>query len=156
MTTVSIVVVTYNNAGIIEPTLRALAAQTLQPDQVVVFDNASKDDTVAIVRSVAPDARIVRSAHNRGFAGGANAAVAASSSDLVCVLNSDARPERGWLAALRAGPRDSDIWAWGSIQVRAGNGLVESAGDLCSPLGLARKHLRDQPLALNRCQVVVL
>jgi GT2 family glycosyltransferase len=75
-----------------------------------------------------------------------NHGVRATDAALVAVLNSHAIVDRRWLAELLAAPRPDDVWAWGSVLVTTETGRIESAGDLCSPLGLASKHLRDQPL----------
>jgi GT2 family glycosyltransferase len=84
-----------------EPELRGLLAAW--PDdprfELVVVDNGS-DGTLG---TLLPRARYVRPEHNLGFAGGVNTALAASSADLVLLLNPDAHPEPGALDAVLAG-----------------------------------------------------
>jgi len=46
---ISVVVPTYNSSAFIDETLRSCAQQTSQPDQVIVVDDASVDDTCAKV-----------------------------------------------------------------------------------------------------------
>jgi Glycosyl transferase family 2 len=62
------VLVTYNSAAAVAVTLPRLCEQLAAGDQLVVVDNASSDDTVAVVRDVAPGAEIVRMERNSGFA----------------------------------------------------------------------------------------
>lgn len=50
MTTVSVVTVTFNNAGGLRETLNSLACLQSQPLEVAVIDGASIDDTAAVVR----------------------------------------------------------------------------------------------------------
>ena len=48
---VAVVVVTYNRAGLLRGMLDGLAAQTRRPDLVLVVDNASTDDTRAVLEA---------------------------------------------------------------------------------------------------------
>ncbi len=145
-TGVAVVIPNFNGAAFIHHCLDALLAQDVVPDEVVVVDNGSSDGSEAMLRDRYPGVRVERLERNRGFAGGVNHGVRATTTPLVAVLNSDAIVDRRWLAELLAAPRPPDVWAWGSVLVAAETGRIESAGDLCSPLGLASKHLRDQPL----------
>jgi glycosyltransferase involved in cell wall biosynthesis len=65
--TLSVVVVTYS-AVALAVALPRLCEQLGAGDQLVVVDNASSDDTVEVVRDVAPGAEIVRTERNTGFA----------------------------------------------------------------------------------------
>ncbi|WP_255522290.1 glycosyltransferase [Paracoccus sp. NBH48] len=67
------VIVTFNRSGKLMAVLDALAAQTLRPDIVLVVDNASTDDTAALVQARAdgdPTIRHLRLPANVGGAGG--------------------------------------------------------------------------------------
>src|SRR6516164_9097940 len=50
--TVSVVLATHNGAKHIEEQIRSIAAQTLAPSELIISDDASSDDTIAIVRNV--------------------------------------------------------------------------------------------------------
>jgi N-acetylglucosaminyl-diphospho-decaprenol L-rhamnosyltransferase len=95
----SVIIVTYNSAAAIENCLRALA---LQDCEVVVVDNASQDDTVTRVRSVARELelQLIAVSRNIGFAGGVNQGVRAASGDVLLLLNPDAVVEAGAIDAL--------------------------------------------------------
>jgi GT2 family glycosyltransferase len=86
----TIVVVTWQNAAEIPPLLASLAPVLAAGAELVVVDNASTDDTAALVRRWAPQARLVANAENRGFAAGANQGLAASTRPFVLFLNPDA------------------------------------------------------------------
>ncbi len=60
---VSVVIVTYNSAAVIEPCLRSVHLAK----QVIVVDNASTDRTLAVVAETLPKARIIGNDRNRGF-----------------------------------------------------------------------------------------
>jgi GT2 family glycosyltransferase len=54
-----------------------------------VVDNASRDDSVAMVRDKFPQVTVIANAENRGFTGGNNQGIAASNGRYVMVLNPD-------------------------------------------------------------------
>jgi hypothetical protein len=96
---VSIVIVTWNSERWIERCLRSLpAACAGLRYEVIVHDNASTDGTLGLVPSAA--ARVVRSATNDGFAGGANKALTAATGRYVFLLNPDCELEPGALTTL--------------------------------------------------------
>ena len=97
----SILIVTYNSAPLMDRLLRHLA-QEIQglSAQVIVLDNASKDDTVQTVRSAHPWVQVIASAQNLGFAAGNNLAAQHASGRHLLLLNPDALPHAG---ALRRG-----------------------------------------------------
>lgn len=87
---VDVLLVTYNSAGCIRSAVEAarrFCGERLA--SLVVVDNASRDDTVAVVRSAAPDANIVRNSQNLGFAAAVNRGLAVCTADLVMLLNPD-------------------------------------------------------------------
>lgn len=103
MTTVSVVVVTWNARELVVRCLDSLRAQQVPGHEVelVVVDNASTDDT-AVVLGAADDLTVVRTAVNLGFAGGADAGIRVSRGEVVVLVNNDAVAEPGFLAALVA------------------------------------------------------
>ena len=75
------VIVTFNRSGKLMAVLDALAAQTMRPDIVLVVDNASTDDTAALVQARAeadPTIRHLRLPTNIGGAGGFHAGMKAA------------------------------------------------------------------------------
>lgn len=100
---VTVVVVTWNGAALLPGCLSALAAQQVEGGFLTwIVDNASRDGTQDLLRRDYPEARVFRSMENRGFAGGNNLALARVETEYVALLNNDARPRPGWLAALVA------------------------------------------------------
>ncbi|MEA2220924.1 MAG: hypothetical protein QOJ35_3550 [Solirubrobacteraceae bacterium] len=144
---VAVVVVNFDGERLLPACLAALRAQTLAPAEVLVADNGSRDGSLALLRAHDPHVGVLELGRNLGFGGGANRGVAATAAPWVCVLNSDATPEPGWLEALTAAPREHRTWALGSVLVSAATGRIESAGDQYAPAGYAYKLLRDRPLS---------
>jgi len=88
---VDIVIVTYNSAEHIGACLDSIAASDFTgPIHTVVVDNASSDDTIAVVTAHPAAVQLLASATNRGFAAACNQGIRATSGDLVLLLNPDA------------------------------------------------------------------
>lgn len=106
----AVTIVTYNSARYIRHCLECVLAQEPSPAEVVVVDNASADETRAILREFEEHVRVVCNTGNRGFAGGHNQAIALTSAPWVLVLNPDVRLPANFVAEMiAAGERDSCI-----------------------------------------------
>lgn len=143
---VAVVIPNFDGERLLAACVGALRAQTRSPDEILVVDNGSRDGSVALCRALGVG--VLALGRNHGFAGGANRGIAATAGELVCVLNSDARPAPDWLERLLdvvAGSGD-DVWAWGSVLVGR-DGRVESAGDHWDDAGYAYKLLRGRAVA---------
>ncbi|MBL9032574.1 MAG: glycosyltransferase family 2 protein [Phycisphaerae bacterium] len=95
----AIVILSFNRADALARTLRSLAAN---PDaahaSVIVVDNASTDSTLHTLRDHFPHINLIPLPQNRGVEG-FNIGVRAASADLVLILDDDAVPAPGVLAA---------------------------------------------------------
>ncbi len=83
--------------------LESVAASTMQPEAVIVVDNASTDDSVDAVRRRFPDVEVVRNNSNRGFGAACNQGIEralARGDDYVFLLNQDATLEPETLGSL--------------------------------------------------------
>ncbi|HEX2193011.1 MAG TPA: glycosyltransferase [Acidimicrobiales bacterium] len=98
---VSVVVVNYRGAPETVECLRSLDEVAWPSDrlQVIVVDNASGDGSAQRIRDAVPRAQVVESEVNLGFAGGCNLAGRRASGEYLAILNNDARPDVGWIAA---------------------------------------------------------
>lgn len=92
------IVVTHNSGVWAERCLEALLAQPGW--EVVMIDNASKDDTVSRTSRFAARARIYRNTVNTGFAGGVNQGVRLARGDILVLVNPDAIAAPGALDKL--------------------------------------------------------
>lgn len=101
---VAIVVVSYNTCALLRQCLQsATSADPLA--QVIVVDNASHDESVAMVRREFPSVDLLANESNRGFAVGTNQGIRHALAtnhtlDYVLLLNPDAFLRPGALAAL--------------------------------------------------------
>ncbi len=112
---VSVIVVNYRGAEHTVTCLRALRDELDWPTEaleLICVDNASGDGSAQRITGAVPQARLIRSATNTGFAGGCNLGVAKATSSIVGFLNSDARPHRAWVrTAVEALRDDPDVAA---------------------------------------------
>ncbi|MBC8076943.1 MAG: glycosyltransferase family 2 protein [Chloroflexales bacterium] len=139
----TIIIITYNSAAQIGACLEAVA-QLEGEYELIVLDNASRDDSAARVRQLAPQARLIVETENWGFAGGVNRAVAQAGGEYVLLLNPDALPDPGWAAAL-VGALEAGAGVVGS-QVLEPDGRVQSLGTALDPISLLTSHRTDVPL----------
>jgi GT2 family glycosyltransferase len=84
MTSIGIVVVTFNSAQVLTACLNSIP----MPRNLVVVDNASRDDSVAIAQKFG--AQILRNKRNLGFGAACNLGAALSTAPYVLFLNPDA------------------------------------------------------------------
>ncbi|HEX2298992.1 MAG TPA: glycosyltransferase family 2 protein, partial [Pseudonocardiaceae bacterium] len=108
---VSVVVVNYRGAEDTVTCLRVLRDELDWPAdrlELICVDNASGDGSAETITAAVPQARLIRSAANTGFAGGCNLGAGKAAGPVVAFLNNDARPHPGWVRAavevLRAEP----------------------------------------------------
>jgi GT2 family glycosyltransferase len=102
--TVTLVIPNYNGAHHLRPCLDSVAALDYPRERldVVVVDNASSDDSAAIVEREYSWVRVLRQTQNLGFAEAVNVAARASTSECLALVNNDMRVDPDWLAALAA------------------------------------------------------
>lgn len=100
---VSIAVVAYNSDATLGDCLASVRADVASGlAELIVLDNASPDRSAAIVARDFPEARLVRSETNLGFAGGMNRAWREARGRYWLLLNPDVTVPPGGLAALAA------------------------------------------------------
>ncbi|MEE9587482.1 MAG: glycosyltransferase family 2 protein, partial [Hyphomicrobiaceae bacterium] len=86
----TIVIVSYNTREMTLDCLTSIYAETREtPFHVVVLDNMSNDGSPDAIAEAFPQAQLIRSPKNLGFARGNNAAVSQTESELVLLLNPD-------------------------------------------------------------------
>lgn len=98
---ITAIVITYNSAQWIRACLQSLGGVP-----TIVVDNASRDETVAIVREEFPAVRLVARASNGGYAVAVNEGAALVPEDDVLVLNPDLVVRPGSIEALGTYLRD--------------------------------------------------
>src|SRR5262245_5739269 len=92
--TTSVAIVNWNSGSLLRSCVQS--ALTTAPDaEVIVIDNASKDNSVELIAEFRDRVDIIRNSVNRGFAGAVNQGFQQSSSPYVLILNPDIRVPSG-------------------------------------------------------------
>jgi hypothetical protein len=86
--TVSVIIPTYNRAGLVTAAIESALEQSRVPDEILVIDDGSTDDTLEVLSQFSAPVRVV-SQPNRGRSAARNAGLAAAASDAVIFLDSD-------------------------------------------------------------------
>jgi hypothetical protein len=98
---VSVVIPTYNRAGLIGATLDAILLQTSPPAEVIVVDDGSTDDTAAVLARYAPRVRRIV-IPNSGDLAARNYGLRAARGRLVAFCDSDDLWQPDYLATMAA------------------------------------------------------
>lgn len=102
---ISILVPTYNRAGLIADALQSAIAQTYSNVEIIVVDDASPDDTRGVVAAfAAADARVRYHRHevNLGIVGNWRASVEMAKGEFFCILHDDDTIEPTFVEELAA------------------------------------------------------
>src|SRR5215212_684511 len=97
---VAVVIPNWNGARFLSTCLGSLREQSFKDFDVVVVDDNSTDDSVALVRRNFPEVRVLPLEENKGFSAAVNAGIRASHSEYVALLNNDTEVDPRWLHAL--------------------------------------------------------
>ena len=128
---VTIVIPNWNGAALLKGLLEELRRQTLLPEQVIVVDNGSTDDSVAMAKNAG--AAVIELGENTGFSHAVNCGIQAAGTPWIVVLNNDVSPEPDWLANLMDGAATSDAWfATGKLRDASARGLIDGTFDAIS------------------------
>lgn len=102
----SVAICTYNGARYLAEQLESVAAQSRPPDELVVCDDGSTDETVAIVRAFERQApfpvRVFVNSRNLGSTRNFEEAIARCSGDIIVLADQD------------------DVWRWDKLERLAG------------------------------------
>lgn len=119
---ISVVIPAYNAAHFLPRCLESVFSQTLQPAEVIVVDDGSKDDTAAVATKLG--ARVVSRA-NGGLSAARNTGIQSSSSDWVALLDADDRwlPEK--LRSQAEIVKDDTVLIYTGIRIFGDDGVRE-------------------------------
>jgi len=147
----SVIVVTYNSAATIASCLNSIPRDC----EVLVVDQSSRDDSIAIAKSVCGDATVISAGGNRGFGAGCNLGAANAHSDVLIFLNPDASFAEGAVRQLvqrvrvdnaLVGPLIVDEHGCDQTRARFWSTPLSILGEVCLPTRLNRLILkRDIP-----------
>ena len=137
----SVIIPNLNGAGWLRDSIESIWAQTEQDFELIVIDNGSTDESLAIARSYCGRDRytLIENADNTGFSHAVNQGIAIAKGEYAVLFNNDAFAEPDWLAELiRTADADPKIFAVSSLMLRYYEPeLADDAGDYVTILGFA-------------------
>jgi GT2 family glycosyltransferase len=96
------ILVNYNAGTELERALRSIADDFAgHAWEAIVVDNASVDDSWAVITAFGPRVRLIRNTTNVGFSRGVNQGLAATTAPYLLIMNPDCRLVAGAVASLR-------------------------------------------------------
>jgi glycosyltransferase involved in cell wall biosynthesis len=98
--TVAVIVCAYNEASLLPACLYSLLSQTRPPDDILVINNASTDDTGAVARAI-PGVRVVDEPM-KGLVVARETARRHTTSDVLAYVDADCRAPITWLERVEA------------------------------------------------------
>ena len=145
---VSVVLVNYRGADDTIICLRALSDLDWPAErrELLVVDNDSGDGSADRIRAAIPEATVVESSANLGFAGGCNLGVAHARGEVVAFLNNDARPDPAWVrAAVAVLDAQPDVACVASKVLDWDGGLVDYVDGSMTWFGMGYKSEVEKP-----------
>jgi GT2 family glycosyltransferase len=153
---VSVILVTWNSAQYLRRCLEALRQQTHRATELIAIDNASSDDSLALLQAD----MLIRNDTNRGFSAAVNQGIAVAHGEFVLLLNPDCFLEPEYIsllvAALDARP---DVGSATGMLFRADGrpGEIDSCGIRMTRTGrhldITRFGVRQPQLPLSHVEV---
>jgi GT2 family glycosyltransferase len=139
---VSVVIVNWDGKHLLRECLDSLIGQQDVTDvEIILVDNGSRDGSVAFVRDIYRNVRVVSLPANIGFAGGSNAGIRIAAGKYIALLNNDTKADPFWLAnfltAAKASPHSVGMWAGKILSYDTPN-IIDNVGLLLYPDGLGR------------------
>jgi GT2 family glycosyltransferase len=140
-TLVSIGLVTWNSAAYLPGCLSALGRLQDNSHELIVVDNASSDDSLALVRQYCPEARILRNETNTGFSYAHNQAIKVCKGRYYLALNPDVLLSPDFLMVLtrtlelddRVGQATGKLYRVSSAAEVGKSKVIDSAGLFFTP-----------------------
>lgn len=145
---ISVVIPNYNGGKYIEGCLESLKRQTLEPDEIIIVDNASSDRSLDIIQGKYNNyVKLIKMQSNKGFSIAVNEGIKKSIHKYVVLLNNDTEVEEDWLKELHNEiKKDEDIFSVCSKMLRFDNrDIVDDVGDGYTVLGWATKRGDGKP-----------
>lgn len=115
---VSIVIPNYNGKNLLAKNL-PFVFEAAAGCEVIVVDDASTDDSVQWLKKTYPDVKLVTHEVNHRFAAACNSGIAAATSEIVILLNTDVIPTDDFLTPLQAAFTDDKVFAVGCAEKEA-------------------------------------
>jgi GT2 family glycosyltransferase len=141
---VSVVVVCFKDPDLTRQCMLHIVAQKYHPIEIIVVDNGSPEKIGDMIRDEFPQARLIRTSENLGFAGGYNVGIRAATGKYVAIINNDAMAASAWIESMVAiAELDPMIGAVASVITDGtGSETIDSCGIGIALDGMSRQMLK--------------
>ena len=140
---VSVVIPCYNRARVVAETIQCVLRQTFPPDEIIVVDDGSTDNTIEVLESFGSRLKIIRQ-KNAGPSAARNAGLAVATGEFVWFMDSDDLASLNKLeiqtAALEAEKADIAICPWIKCHLNGSRASAET--HVLQQKGLPREMTR--------------
>jgi GT2 family glycosyltransferase len=131
MRRVAAVIPNWNGSAMLAQLLAALRVQSEPVDKIVVVDNGSSDESVAVAKKAG--AEVIQLSANTGFSHAVNLGIAAAKTEWIAILNNDVVPSPAWLDTLLAKAESANVrFAVGKLLVASPGTGIDGAFDAIS------------------------
>jgi GT2 family glycosyltransferase len=144
MSQVATVIPNWNGAARLANLLERLRRQTYPIDRVIVVDNGSTDDSLAVAKDAG--VTLIELHSNTGFSHAVNCGIQAAAADWIAIMNNDVSPEPDWLAQLMSNAESAKAWfATGKLLDDSKQHRIEGAFDAICRGGCAWRCGNGRP-----------
>jgi len=105
---VAVVIPNWNGSARLAALFQCLGKQSHPIHQMIVSDNGSTDDSVAVAKHAG--AQVIEMERNTGFSHAVNCGIRSAQAEWIAVLNNDVSPHVDWLAHLVAKGQHDNVW----------------------------------------------
>jgi N-acetylglucosaminyl-diphospho-decaprenol L-rhamnosyltransferase len=137
----------FNGFRHLERVLGSLERQT-RPVDVVLVDNGSADDSVAMVREKFSEVSVLELGHNVGFGPAINRAAREHPADPLILLNNDTECEPRFVEAMLDSLDESAQMVAGVLVQESSPDLIDSAGVVADRALMGFDYLHGEPLSV--------
>lgn len=138
---ISIIIPNYNGFNYLSRCLNSLSSQDFDSFEVIIVENASKDESIRIIEKY-KDVRLIKLDKNYGFSKAVNQGIKIAKGDYVVLLNNDTEVNENWLLELKnCIEKDEKIFSCSSKMLRYNEReKIDDAGDEYNLFGWAHKR----------------
>jgi GT2 family glycosyltransferase len=146
---VSIVIVAYDNCELTRLCIESIVSNTTHPRyEIIVVDNNSRDQTKAVLQTLANKHSAVRpifNSENRGFAAANNQGLCEARGDVLILMNNDIVVPRCWLRGMLRCLDDDSVGLVGPVTSSVGNEarIEVDYADVSDMDAFAHSYMRD-------------
>jgi len=148
---VAVIIPNYNDAKYISRSVRSVMMQSLAPDEVIVVDDCSTDNSIEAIRELQlefPSLKLIKHALNLGVYGALATGRAATTSEYVMFVAANDFLLQGLIAqAKHCLEKHPGVGLWSAMGWR-----VDEEDKLLGPVWLAVPHMKSKYFSADQCR----